>query len=463
MGTNGKLAAIYVAMLGVAMGTFVLVRELGRGLEAALPVAEVVVPAGGAAPSHALAKLLLALFVVIAAARLVGAVLALTGQPPVVGEIVAGILLGPSLLGRLFPQAEAFLFPPGVTDHLGVVAQLGVVAFMFLVGLELDLGQLRSHSRAMLMISHASIVAPFSLGALLALYLYPRYATPSVPFGVFALFSGVSLSVTAFPVLARILADRGLKGTPLGDLALGCAAVGDATAWCLLALVTSVARAEAEGGLLTPVLVVVYVVLTALVARPLLTRLARRSDAEGSLSRNTMTVVVASVLLSALATEWIGIHALFGAFFLGALVPHHSRLAKDLAAHLGDFVVVVLLPAFFALTGLRTQLGLLNSLAEVRDLVLVVAVASLGKFGGAFLSGRLTGLSGRDASMLGVLMNTRGLMELIVLNVGLELGVLSPRLFAILVLMAIVTTAGTTPIVQRLMGTARQAARKAPA
>jgi K+:H+ antiporter len=460
MGTNGKLAAIYVAMLGAAIGTFVLVRELGRGLEAALPAAaEVALPTGAAPPTHALAKLLLALFVVVAVARLMGSLLALTGQPPVVGEIVAGILLGPSLLGRLFPRGETFLFPPGVTDHLGVVAQLGVIAFMFLVGLELDLGQLRSHSRSLLMISHASIVAPFSLGVSLALYLYPRYAPPHVAFGVFALFCGVALSVTAFPVLARILTDRGLKGTPLGDLALGCAAADDASAWCLLALVTGVARAEAGGGVMTTVLAVLYVVVTLLVVRPFLVRLARRVEGDGSLSKGTMTVVVASVLLSALATEWIGIHALFGAFFLGALVPHHSRLARDLADHLGDFVVVVLLPAFFALTGLRTELGLLDSLADVQDLVLVVVVASAGKFGGAFLSGRLTGLSRRDASMLGVLMNTRGLMELIVLNVGLELGVLSPRLFAILVLMAIVTTAGTTPMVRRLMRTAEPATR----
>ena len=451
MPRDAKLVGLYVAMLGAAAAAFALVRHLGGFLGAAPPPEPAVFGSPAAAASlHALADLMLALLVVVAAARVLGALLAWTGQPPVVGEIVAGILLGPSLLGRVAPAASEALFPPHVTDHLGVVAQLGVIAFMFLVGLQLDLRELKNHSRAMVVISHASIVVPFVLGVALALYLYPRYATRDVPFGVFALFSGVAMSVTAFPVLARILADRKLQGTRLGVLALACAAADDASAWCLLALVTGVARADSAGGLRTLILTLAYVALMLLVVRRLLPRLARRVDAQGSVTGGTLTVIFASVLLSSLLTEWIGIHALFGAFLLGALVPHDSRLARELASKLNDFVIVILLPAFFALTGLRTQLGLLGSLAEAKDLILVIAVASLGKFGGAYLSSRWAGLSNRDASVLGILMNTRGLMELIVLNVGLELGVLSPSLFAMLVLMAIVTTAGTTPILQAL-------------
>jgi K+:H+ antiporter len=446
-------AGLYVAMLGAGALAFALTRHLGQSLIAPeRPPGQAVFGAPGTAASlQSLMQLLLALLVVVVAARVLGLVGSRFGQPPVVGEIVAGILLGPSLLGRLWPHGAALLFPPEVTDHLGVVAQLGVIAFMFLVGLQLNLAEIREHSRAMVLISHASIVLPFVLGTGLALYLYPRYATRDVPFGVFALFSGVAMSVTAFPVLARILADRRLQETRLGALALACAAADDATAWCLLALVTGVARADANGGLPTLGLALAYVVVMFGAVRPLLRRLVARIDGRGAVSRGVLTAVFAGLVLSALTTEWIGIHALFGAFLAGALVPHDSGLARELAHKLNDFVIVVLLPAFFALTGLRTTLGVLGGAAPWGDLLLVIAVASVGKFGGAFVSGRLVGLSVNDASVLGTLMNTRGLMELVVLNVGLELGVLSPPLFAILVVMAIATTMATTPILDRLV------------
>jgi Kef-type K+ transport system membrane component KefB len=326
-----------------------------------------------------------------------------------------------------------------------VLSQVGVILYMFLVGLELDLGLIRHRTHATVAISHASIIVPFLLGAALSLLLYPVVSSSDVPFTGFALFCGVSMSVTAFPVLARILTDRGAHRSRMGTIALTCAAVDDVTAWCLLAFVVSVVQAQGAHGLVTGVLAMVYIAAVFAAGRPLMSRLARRCELKG-LTQGMMAVVFLALLCSALITELIGIHAVFGAFAIGAAIPHHSRLARELTAKLEDLIVVLFLPAFFAFTGLRTQIGLLGGAGAWLVCGAIIVVASLGKFGGSTVAARLTGLSWRDSAALGILMNTRGLMELIVLNIGFELRVISPTLFAMLVLMALVTTIATTPL-----------------
>ncbi len=449
-GLRGAIGWVLLAAAGA--GVFLLLRRVGTTLEAPLPTGPTFGEGGGhAAAGHPLLHLLLALVVVVVAARGVGAVFARFGQPSVIGEIVAGILLGPSLLGRVAPAASAFAFPPSVGPLLGVVAQVGVVLFMFLVGLELDTTALKKRPQASIAISHASIVVPFVLGSFLALFLYPRLSSRDVPFTVFASFLGISMSVTAFPVLARILTDLRLQRTELGVVALTSAAVDDVTAWCLLALVVGFADADPSGAWRTVGLTVLFVAVMVVLVRPLLSRLARAYEHKGALSQTGLAVVCIGLLSSALVTEAIGIHALFGAFLFGALLPHDSELAVEVRAKLTDVVIVLLLPAFFALTGLRTHIGLVQGLDGWGLAALVLAVATAGKLGGAFVAARWSGMRPREAAAIGALMNTRGLMELIVLNIGLDLRVLSPTLFTMLVLMAVATTFLTTPLLRWIL------------
>jgi Kef-type K+ transport system membrane component KefB len=393
---------------------------------------------------------LLALVVVILAARGLGFLFSYLHQPPVIGEMIAGIMLGPSLLGRVAPDLASYLLPPSIMPSLGVLSQVGVILFMFLVGLELDTSLLRKKSHSTLAISHASIVLPFVLGAATSLWLYPRLSTSDVPFTPFALFMGVAMSVTAFPVLARILTDRGLQRTPLGVISISCAAVDDVSAWCLLAMLVGVAKSQWGGMLLTLGLTTGYIAFMLIVVRPWIKRMTRLQSLKGQVGRGTTTAVFVGLLLSALATELIGIHALFGAFLLGAIIPHASLLAKHVTQKLEDLVLVLLLPAFFAFTGMRTEIGLLSGAEHWLACGLVIAVACVGKFGGSSIAARLSGLSWRDSACLGVLMNTRGLMQLIVLNVGLDLRILSPTLFAMMVIMALVTTFAAAPLLALL-------------
>jgi Kef-type K+ transport system membrane component KefB len=337
-----------------------------------------------------------------------------------------------------------------------VIAQLGVILYMFLVGLELNSAVLRERAGKTFAISHASIAVPFVCGAALALYLFPRLAEGGVPFTSFALFLGAALSVTAFPVLARILTDRRLHTTPLGVMALGAAAADDVTAWCLLAFIVGVAQASVGGAVLTLALAAVFVALMLFAVRPLLGRLLPWYD-DARLTPVVTAAVFVAVLASALATEAIGIHALFGAFLFGAIIPHDSRLAHKFRHKLDDVVTVLLLPAFFALVGMRTEIGLVDGLEHWLICGLIIVAATAGKFGGTYAAARLTGTDRRQAAGLGVLMNTRGLMELIVLNLGLEMKVISPTLFAMMVLMALVTTVATGPAL-RLLGIDRAGA-----
>ena len=456
-----RAAAVYGLMIGALVLLYLWIRSYGDNLTAPAPIGSNVF---GSAASRAtegdLLHVLLALVVVIATARAMGYVFRSANQPPVVGEILAGIVLGPSLLGRLAPGAEGYLFPATVGPFLNIIAQVGVILYMFLVGLELDPALLRKRGHTTVAISHASIVAPFLMGAAIALYLYPKLSSIDVPFTCFSLFLGVSMSVTAFPVLARILTDRGIHKTRMGAIALTCAAVDDVTAWCMLAFVVSVARAQAAGAVVTIAMALGFILLMIVVIRPAMVRLSLLYGNRGRLTQGVMASIFIALLISASATELIGIHAVFGAFALGAVIPHDSGMARELTDRLEDIVVVLLLPAFFAYTGLRTQIGLVTGYEQWMMCALIVVVASAGKFGGSVVAARLTGLNWRDSSALGVLMNTRGLMELIVLNIGLEMNVISPTLFAMLVIMALVTTFATTPILHLI--TRRQVAELEP-
>jgi Kef-type K+ transport system membrane component KefB len=430
----------YVAMVAATVALFVWIRARGETLSPPA-TALAAAPSGGGHGGGALLHVLLALAAVIAAGSLLARLFRRFGQPPVIGEVMAGILLGPSLLG---PRISGWILPADVAPFLGVIAQLGVILYMFGVGLELNASLLAKRAHAAVAISHASILMPFLLGSALALFLYPRFGAAGVPFTPFALFLGVAMSITAFPVLARILTDRRMSRTPLGVLALGCAATDDVTAWCLLAFVVGVARAEPRAGLTVLLGAAAYAAFMFLVARPLLKRWTLRL--REPLSHATIAAVLTALLVSALATEAIGVHAIFGAFLLGAVVPHDGPLARAFSGGFEQIVTALLLPAFFAFTGMRTRIDLLTGGAAWLSCALIVLVATAGKFGGTLAAARWSGLGWRDASALGVLMNTRGLMELIVLNIGLDLGVISPRLFAMMVLMALVTTLATSPI-----------------
>ena len=389
---------------------------------------------------------LLALAVVVIGGRVFGVVVARVGQPPVIGEVLSGILLGPSLLGAMAPGVEAFLFPDSARPALGVIAQLGVILYMFVVGLEFDAASLRRRVAPYVVISQASILLPFALGCGLAALIYRELSQPGVPFLAFAMFMGVAMSITAFPVLARILTDRGLSRTELGTAALTCAAVDDVTAWCLLAATVGVARATLSDAFLVIALTVAFIAAMVLIVRPIALRLLAPAGAEGDRAQGAVTWTLAALLVSAVIAEIIGIHAIFGAFLFGAIVPAGSHVARQLRDHRTPVVTILFLPAFFAVTGLRTEIGLLASWRDWGICLLIIVLATAGKFGGTFVAARLTGMPKTIAARLGILMNTRGLMELVVLNVGLDLGVISPRLFTMMVIMAIVTTAMTAPL-----------------
>ena len=444
-------ALLYGAMIAAAVWIFFRIRSSGRLLVA--PERMTLGHFAANAPTVSVTSfthVLLALVVILLSARAVGFVFRRLNQPPVVGEMIAGIMLGPSLLGQVSPGAFAYLFPQQMTPYLSVLADIGVILYMFLVGVELNPGLLRDRAHVSVATSHASIVVPFLMGSAISLWLYPLYSTSDVRFVVFALFMGISMSVTAFPVLARVVSDRGMQDDPLGATALACASIDDVTAWCLFALVVSVARAHAQRILFTLTLTAGFILVVFLVLRPGAIWLARRHAQRQQTEQSSIVIACIALLLAALATQWIGIHALFGAFLVGAVIPHDSPLARDIRQKFEDLVVILFLPVFFAFTGLRTQIGLVHGFRDWAICAAIVVVASLGKFGGGTIAARLTGLGWREAASLGILMNTRGLMELIVLNVGMDLGVLSPTLFAMLVIMAVVTTVATTPVLVAL-------------
>jgi Kef-type K+ transport system membrane component KefB len=371
-------------------------------------------------------------------------------QPRVIGEMLAGILLGPSLLGWVAPWISAALFPPSSLASLNALSQVGLLVFMFVIGLELNPRLLRDRGHTALLISHTSITIPAFLGMLLAFYLYPRLSNDNVRFTHFALFLAISMSVTAFPVLARILTERGLLRTEVGAMAITCAAFDDVSAWSLLALVVALVRSGHLSGMSfwTQILgSLAYVGVAILVLKPALARLLKWRQRKGAGVGDILPLCLLVAFGSALITEGLGIHALFGAFLIGALMPKEREFVQSLTERL-EGVTLLLLPLFFAATGLRTSIALVSDAEMWFYCALVVAVAILGKFGGAMIAARTSGMGWRESGAIGILMNTRGLMELIVLNIGLDIGVISPALFTILVVMALVTTFMAGPLIE---------------
>jgi Kef-type K+ transport system membrane component KefB len=392
-----------------------------------------------------LRTLLLQISVICAVAHGLGWCFEKVRQPRVVGEIVAGILLGPSLLGWLLPDTASSLFPPPSLGFLYALSQVGLLLFMFQVGLTLDTTRLRRAGRAVFFTSQVSILVPLISGGALALYLHERLSNDAVSPFSFALFMGTAMSVTAFPVLARLLAERNLLNTSVGVIAISAAAVDDVTAWCLLAFLIATVRASAEAPFWLPVAgLAAYLLVTLGIVRPLLRR--TRLAVSSSVGRDSLALLLLFMILSSWTTERLGIHALFGAFFACVILPKNESLVRYVSERLEPVTSVLLLPLFFAFTGLRTSVGVLNGSSAWLDCALIVAVAVAGKLAGCAVTLYLTGTSWRDAIAVGVLMNTRGLIELVILNVGLDLGVISPPLFSMLVIRAVVTTFMASPL-----------------
>ncbi|HXG66815.1 MAG TPA: cation:proton antiporter [Blastocatellia bacterium] len=465
-----KNLLLYIASLVIIGAGILFLFELGSRLNkaAALPVNQAEIAPRSPAPAQAgesatvltqigkalrenlrssLSLLLLQIIVIIIVARLFGSLFLKVGQPAVIGEMVAGILLGPSLLGMVSPATLSFLFPEPALATLQALSQIGVILFMFTVGMEFHAQHLREKAQAVFIISQASIIIPFFLGVTLALVMYRPFAPPNVSFMAFALFIGIAMSITAFPVLARIVEERRLSKTYIGTTAIACAAVADVSAWCLLALVVAISKAEGLSASLLPIaLSLLFIAAMIFVIKPPLERIISRRVEDVKRSKALVAGVVAFVFACAWFTEIIGVHALFGGFLAGVVMPAVAGFRPFLKERLETFSSAVLLPLFFALTGLRTQVTLLNDWQSWLTGAGVIAVAIVGKLGGSMLAARWAGMRWRESFSIGALMNTRGLVELIVLNIGYELGILDGRIFAIMVLMALVTTCMTGPL-----------------
>lgn len=392
--------------------------------------------------------LTLQLAVVLAVCRVAGWLFQRIHQPKVVGEMFAGIMLGPSLLGLIAPHFSAYLFPSASLGFLNALSQVGVIVFMFLVGLKINPGELKKEGHAAVLTSHVSITAPFVLAAFLALYLYPRLSDDSVHFLSFALFMGSAMSITAFPVLARILSERRMLSSRLGTVAIACAAVDDVTGWCILAYIVVLIRSEHSKTSIWMTIAGILVFGLAMIhgVRRLLSGFERVYRKKGALSENWLALMMLLVLASALITEYIGIHLLFGAFLMGAIMPKEAKFVRYVLDRFETITVTLLLPLFFAFTGLRTNIAAVKGPEMWMYCLLIIFVATAGKLGGSTLASWLSGMPLREATGLGILMNTRGLMELVILNIGLDIGIISPALFSMMVMMALVTTFMTSPM-----------------
>src|SRR6478609_5410909 len=395
---------------------------------------------------HPLAILLAQIITIIVVARFFGWIFRKIGQPSVVGEVIAGIVLGPSLLGMYFPEFAAALFPATSLGNLQFLSQIGLILFMFVIGMELDLKMIKNRAHEAVVISHASIVIPFALGIGLAYFVYHRFAPVGVKFLPFSLFMGIAMSITAFPVLARIVQERGIHKTKLGNIIITCAAADDITAWCILAMVIAIVKAGTFVSSLYIIgLALIYVLLMLFMVKPFLKRIGDLYGSRNDLDKSVVAIFFLTLIVSSYLTEIIGIHALFGAFMTGAIMPDITKFRNVFIEKVEDVSVILLLPLFFVFTGLRTEIGLINEpyLWKVTGFIILVAVG--GKFFGSALAAKFVGQSWRNSLVIGALMNTRGLMELIVLNMGLALGVLTTEVFTMMVIMALVTTFMTGP------------------
>jgi K+:H+ antiporter len=447
--SDRKNYLIYVLMLLLFVAAIVLILWLGAGPQTSTAVH------GGPDWTQILwqnfrsplSVLFTQIVVILLVAGLFSRIFRRISQPPVMGEMLAGIVLGPSVLGFFYPQAMNFIFPASSLETLRLLSHIGVVLFMFVVGMEVNVRQVKEKGSAAVMISHASIIVPFVLGSALSLFIYKELAPPGTSFSAFALFIGVAMSITAFPVLARILEDRGLTNTSLGSIAITCAAVDDVTAWCILALVIALVQASGVTvSLVTIVFTLLFAAAMIFLVRPQLGRMVKQATGSHVHTRRLIAAVLGFVLICALTTETIGIHALFGAFIAGVVMPTSTDFRTFLRDKLDAFSTAALLPLFFAFTGLRTQVSLLNDWGSWALCGVIILVAIAGKLGGSMLMSRWTGMTWTQSFSIGALMNTRGLVELVVLNIGYDLGILSGRIFAMMVLMALVTTFMTGPL-----------------
>ena len=396
--------------------------------------------------THPLATLLLQIITIILVARIFGWICKSIGQPTVIGEIAAGIFLGPSLLGMYFPEFSTFLFATQSLGNLQFLSQVGLILFMFIIGMELDLKVLKTKAQEAVVISHASIILPFALGVGLAFYLYQQFAPDGISFLSFSLFIGIALSITAFPVLARIVQERGLSRTKLGMMVITCAATDDITAWCILAAVIAIVKAgDFVSSIYTILLAAAYVLFMLKVLKPILKRLGDHYSYREGLTKPVVGLFFLVLIFSSYCTEVIGIHALFGAFMAGVIMPANQSFRNLFIEKVEDVSMVLLLPLFFVFTGLRTLIGLLNDPYLWQITGLIILLATTGKFIGSAVAARFVNQSWRDSLIIGSLMNTRGLMELVVLNIGYDIGVLSPEIFAMMVIMALATTCMTGP------------------
>ncbi|WP_185269381.1 cation:proton antiporter [Chryseobacterium bernardetii] len=395
---------------------------------------------------HPLALLLAQIVTIILTARLFGWVCMKIKQPSVIGEMIAGIVLGPSLVGMYFPEFSAFLFPKESLGNLQFLSQIGLILFMYIVGMELDLSVLRKKAHDAVVISHASIIIPFALGIGLSYFIYQEFAPGGIQFTSFALFIAISMSITAFPVLARIVQERNLQKTKLGTIVITCAAADDITAWCILAAVIAIVKAGSfTSSIYVIIMAIAYVLLMIKIVRPFLKRIGDLQVGKSTISKPMVAIFFLTLILSSYVTEVIGIHALFGAFMAGAIMPENTKFRTLFIDKVEDVALVLLLPLFFVFTGLRTQIGLLNDSYLWMTAGFIILTAVVGKFAGSALTAKFVGINWKESLTIGALMNTRGLMELIVLNIGYDLGVLGPEIFAMLVIMALFTTFMTGP------------------
>ncbi len=452
---NYKNTIFYLVVTGGFTALIYWILSMGKGLEVHKKFLRPVIENGhwndfvdsmSQNLHHPLAILLAQIITIILVARFFGWVFRKIGQPSVIGEIIAGIVLGPSLLGLYFPEFSLTLFPVASLGNLQFLSQIGLILFMFVIGMELDLKVLQNRAKDAVVISHASIIFPFALGIGLAYFVYFRFAPEGVAFMPFALFMGIAMSITAFPVLARIVQERGIHKTKLGAIVITCAAADDITAWCILAAVIAIVKAGTFVSSLYIIgMAMAYVLAMLYVVKPFLKKIGELYATKDSLNKPVVAIFFLTLIISSYTTEIIGIHALFGAFMTGVIMPDITKFRNLFIEKVEDVSLILLLPLFFVFTGLRTEIGLLNDPYLLKITGFIILVAVIGKFLGSALAAKFVGQSWRDSLTIGALMNTRGLMELIVLNIGFELGVLTAEVFTMMVIMALVTTFMTGP------------------
>jgi Kef-type K+ transport system membrane component KefB len=414
----------------------------------------VIVSPLGAQTENVLLIVLIQMIVIVTSARLFGVVFRRMGQPQVCGEIAAGLILGPSVFGGLFPNLFQIVFDPSVGQVFAILSQIGLILLMFLIGLEFDFGHLVDGRRTAVSVSAVGVILPFGLGFLLGRWMAAQLGLTGSWIN-FALFMGTAMSITAIPILGRIMVELNINRTRIGALTISAAAIDDVSGWIILALVTAAVRSTLNP--LTFALMVfetlAFVVVMIWFVRPLLKRWTTRhlKTHGGTLTLNGLAILLVAILLAATVTNLIGIFSIFGAFFFGAMLFDQHEFRQAVQERLRDFVTVFFLPIFFTYTGLRTDVGTMTGAALWAMCALVLIVAIAGKFGGCWFAARLNGLPWREAAMVGVMMNTRALMELIVINVGFDLGIIPQSVYFMLVFMAVFTTYLTTPVLRRLV------------